>query len=216
MKLIGKASPQTEERPSYHHGNLRLKLIEVATELISRDGPSAVSLREAARLAGVSPAAPFRHFPTRAALIAAVAEEAMERFRREIDAAIASTPPGNPVARYRNIGVAYLRWAFANPTFFEVLSTKRLFDLDASARLSAANTEIQRELDRAFDEAADIGEIARADIPSIRLMGRGLVYGLARMKVDEQMGRWGVADGEALERAIDALDHFIALHRRAR
>ncbi|HEX7924546.1 MAG TPA: helix-turn-helix domain-containing protein, partial [Bradyrhizobium sp.] len=57
----------------YHHGDLRRVLIEAAMQLVGEGGPEAVSVREAARRAGVSPAAPFRHFPSRDALMNAVA-----------------------------------------------------------------------------------------------------------------------------------------------
>lgn len=57
-------------------------------------------MREAARRAGVSPGAPFRHFPSRDALIMAVAEEAQRRFRAEIDVALAAAPASDPLARF--------------------------------------------------------------------------------------------------------------------
>lgn len=69
----------------YHHGDLRRVLIDAALQLAGEGGPDAVSVREAARRAGVSPGAPFRHFPSRDALMQAVAEEAQRRFRVEID-----------------------------------------------------------------------------------------------------------------------------------
>src|SRR5205809_251901 len=91
---------------SYHHGDLRRVLIEAALDLVEQGGVEAVSVREAARRAGVSPGAPFRHFQSRSALIAAVAEEAQRRFRAEIATAIAEAPGGDPLARFRAIGVA--------------------------------------------------------------------------------------------------------------
>ena len=68
---------------SYHHGDLRRVLIDAALKLAEEGGPEAISVREAARRAGVSPGAPFRHFESRAALMAAVAEEAQQRFRQD-------------------------------------------------------------------------------------------------------------------------------------
>src|ERR1700704_5087992 len=115
-------------RRDYHHGNLRQALIEAALELVSEGGGEAVSVREAARRAGVSPGAPFRHFPTRTALMTAVAEESMRRFRAEIDAALKLAPADHPLRRLRAIALAYLRWAMRNPAYFEVHSTQRLFD----------------------------------------------------------------------------------------
>src|SRR3954467_665219 len=110
----------------YHHGDLRRVLIDAALELVREGGGEAVSVREAARRAGVSPGAPFRHFPTRTALMTAVAEESMRRFRAEIDAALREAPADQPLRRLRAIALAYLRWAMRNPAYFEVHSTQRL------------------------------------------------------------------------------------------
>src|SRR3954451_4016623 len=90
------ASRPTGLKP-YHHGDLRRVLIEAALQLAEQGGAEAVSVREAARRAGVSPGAPFRHFPSRDALMAAVAAEAQRRFRAEIDAALSSAPAGDPL-----------------------------------------------------------------------------------------------------------------------
>src|SRR5512138_585842 len=98
------------EKP-YHHGDLRRVLIDAALKLVEEGGAEAVSVREAARRAGVSPGAPFRHFPSRGALMQAVAEEAQRRFRAEIEAALAGAPANDPLARFRCLGLAYLRWA---------------------------------------------------------------------------------------------------------
>lgn len=62
-------------RRTYHHGNLRAALVETAVRLVQREGIEALSLRSVARLAGVSAAAPYRHFADKRALLAAVAEE---------------------------------------------------------------------------------------------------------------------------------------------
>src|ERR1700737_4201030 len=93
----------------YPHGDLRRVLIEAALQLVADGGPDAVSVREAARRAGVSPGAPFRHFPSRDALMTAVAEEAQRRFRAEIDVALVTAPASDPLARFRCFGLAYLR-----------------------------------------------------------------------------------------------------------
>jgi len=117
----------------YHHGDLRRVLIDAALKLAEEGGPEAVSVREAARRAGVSPGAPFRHFPSRDALMMAVAEEAQRRFRLELEAALAPVPADDPLARFRALGLGYLRWAMQNPEHFEVISNGRLFDHDGAA-----------------------------------------------------------------------------------
>lgn len=69
----------------YHHGDLRAKLIEVGASILDEEGASALSLREVARRAGVSHAAPYRHFPDHQALLAAIAIEGFRLLQREIE-----------------------------------------------------------------------------------------------------------------------------------
>src|SRR3954466_11679460 len=123
----------------YHHGDLRRVLIDAALQLVGEGGADAVSVREAARRAGVSPGAPFRHFPSRDALMSAVAEEAPRRFRAEVEAALTEAPAGDPLGRFRCLGLAYMRWAMRNPTHFEIISSRRFFDHDGSAGVSRDN-----------------------------------------------------------------------------
>src|ERR1700675_2778734 len=123
MPVSAKLKRRSARRPvsppkPYHHGDLRRVLIDAALELVGEGGVDGLSVREAARRAGVSPGAPFRHFPSRAALMNAVAEEAQRRFRAEIEAALAEAPAGDPLGRFRCFGIAYMRWAMRNPTHF--------------------------------------------------------------------------------------------------
>src|ERR1700733_15518622 len=71
-------------RRGYHHGNLREALIEAALELIGAKGPAGFTIAEAARLAGVSPAAPYRHFRDADALLAEVALRGYDRFAERL------------------------------------------------------------------------------------------------------------------------------------
>src|SRR5713101_6424822 len=87
----------------YHHGDLRAALVDASLAIIEERGPEQVSVREAAKRAGVSSGAPFRHFPSRTALMTAVAEEAQRRFRAEVDATLAAAP-SEPLARFHALG----------------------------------------------------------------------------------------------------------------
>jgi AcrR family transcriptional regulator len=200
----------------YHHGDLRRVLIEAALGLLEEGGAEKVSVREAARRAGVSPGAPFRHFPSRIALMTAVAEEAQRRFRAEIDAALAKAPAGDPLARFRCFGLAYLRWAMRNPTHFEIISTARLFDHDKEAAVSRDNAELIDMTGRSLAEAFAQGQLRSPDLKRVQIAGRALVYGFARMKIDGHFPRWGVAEAEAERTAEAILDLFIeGIARRA-
>jgi AcrR family transcriptional regulator len=195
---------------SYHHGHLRQALIDAALELVREGGGEAVSVREAARRAGVSAGAPFRHFPTRAALMAAVAEESMRRFKAEIDAALARTPAADPLERLRAIARAYIRWALRNPAYFEVHSTQRLFDFDRATALHEDDNAIREVTRRTVQDAAKAGLLRSDDLALVQIAGRAMVYGFARMNIDGHFPRWGISAKEA-ERIGDAIvDLFIA------
>jgi AcrR family transcriptional regulator len=193
----------------YHHGDLRRALIDAALQLVGEGGPDAVSVREAARRAGVSPGAPFRHFQSRDALIVAVAEEAQRRFRAEIDAAMSKAPSGDPLARFRCLGLAYLRWAMRNPAHFEIISSGRYFDHDGAAELSRDNAELIGMTERLLADAFAMGALRAVDLKQVQIAGRALVYGFARMNIDGHFPRWGVARAEAERTAEGIIDLFI-------
>ena len=196
----------------YHHGDLRRVLIDAALQLVGEGGPDAVSVREAARRAGVSPGAPFRHFPSRDALMQAVAEEAQRRFRAEIEAALSEAPAADPLARFRSLGLAYVRWAMRNPTHFEILSSRRFFDHDKAAVISADNAELIELIElteRTLAEAFAQGQLRSASLKAVQIAGRALVYGFARMNIDGHFPRWGVAGPEAERTAEAVIDLFI-------
>jgi AcrR family transcriptional regulator len=218
MRRAGKPAPaKPRRRPSrpvaarpYHHGDLRRVLVEAALQLVEEGGEDAVSVREAARRAGVSPGAPFRHFPSRNALMNAVAEEAQSRFRAEIERALAAVPAADPLARFRALGLAYLRWAIRNPTHFEVISSRRLFDHDGTDAVSRDNAELIALTESTLAAASAAGQLRPMDLKQVQIAGRALVYGFARMNIDGHFPRWGVNHAEAERTAEAILDLFIA------
>ncbi|WP_246776338.1 TetR/AcrR family transcriptional regulator [Bradyrhizobium sp. CCBAU 53351] len=199
--------PRGQARP-YHHGDLRRVLIDAALQLAAEGAE--VSVREAARRAAVSPGAPFRHFPNRDALMAAVAEEAQRRFRAEIDAALSAAPAAAPLARFHAFGLAYLHWAMRNPAHFEIISTGRYFVHGSSAELTRDNAELIALTEGILADAAEQGLLRSADLKRIQVAGRALVYGFARMNLDGHFPRWGVEAGEIERMAEGVLDLFIA------
>jgi AcrR family transcriptional regulator len=108
-----------EER-KYHHGSLREALIKAARELIKEKGPAGFTFADAARSAGVSPAAPYRHFRDRDALMADVAREGFERFAAMLSTGWANGKP-DPVTAFHNIGKAYLTFARSEPAYYAAM-----------------------------------------------------------------------------------------------
>jgi AcrR family transcriptional regulator len=201
----GKAAP----RP-YHHGNLRQALIDAAVQLAGEGGPEHVTVREAARRAGVSPGAPFRHFPSREALLTAVAEEAMQRFRAEIAHSLDGREAEPPLQRLRALGAAFLHWALRNPTHFRIISSRHLIDFDGSAVLRRDNLEVRRLSESLLQEAQGAGQMQAAELPLLALTTRALVYGLARMEIDGQLPQWDVP-GPAEPLLLAAMELFVGM-----
>jgi AcrR family transcriptional regulator len=199
---------QSEPRTRYHHGDLRAAMVRATEQLITERGPEAVSVREVARRAGVSSGAPFHHFPTRQALMTAVAEAATHQLRQRVEAAVADIPATKPARRMRAIARAYLRWVTDNPAQFKVVSDRRLIDYAESIqRDDAAIQALMREVLR---RAIRDGGKRAMDIDLAMLEMSAMAYGLARMHVDGHLPQWGVPGTDALERMESALDDLLA------
>src|SRR5215470_11564049 len=99
--------PPGGHRRGYHHGNLREALMKAALDLIAAKGPAGFTFAEAARAAGVSPAAPYRHYRDRDALMADVARRAFEAFEEKLSQAWARGAP-DPFTAFERVGRAYL------------------------------------------------------------------------------------------------------------
>src|ERR1700741_2814228 len=111
---------QTAGRRGYHHGNLREALIRAALELIAEKGPAGFTFADAARWAGVSSAAPYRHFRDRQALLADVARRGFELFEERLGHAWNEGRP-DPFAAFENVGRAYLAFAREEPAFYSAM-----------------------------------------------------------------------------------------------
>lgn len=107
------------EKP-FHHGNLRNALLEGVRELVEANGPDGVTLAAAARHAGVSAAAPYKHFRDRSDLMRTAVCEGMERLRVRMADAYARHPPATLEA-IAAIGVAYIAFARAEPGMFRLI-----------------------------------------------------------------------------------------------
>jgi AcrR family transcriptional regulator len=147
------------ERRRYHHGNLREALIEAALDLIREKGPGGFTFAEAARAAGVSPAAPYRHFRDRDALIADIAKRGFEAFTRTLAAAWDQGRPA-PREAFHRLGAAYLDFASREPAFFSAMFESGL-SLDDYP-------EVRTEGDRAFSVLREACEALIATLPKER------------------------------------------------
>jgi AcrR family transcriptional regulator len=146
-------------RSSYHHGDLKEALIRAALDLIGTKGPSAFTFAEAARAAGVSPAAPYRHFRDRDALMADVARRGFERFEAALATAWNDGRP-EPLAAFERVGRAYLDFARTEPAYYSAMFEAGV-PLDAYPELAQAS-------DRAFALLRQAADTLVAGLPRDR------------------------------------------------
>jgi AcrR family transcriptional regulator len=140
-------------RDSYHHGNLREALIRSALALIGERGPAGFTFAEVARAAGVSPAAPYRHFRDRNALIAEIARQGFERFAAALEQAWNHGWP-DPVTAIENCGRAYLAFARREPASYAAMFEPG-FPLEEDGALLRASETAFGVLRRAAEEACN-------------------------------------------------------------
>ena len=115
----------------------------------------------------------------------------------------------DPLARFRALGLAYLRWAMRNPAHFEIISSGRYFVHDKASDLSRDNAEVIDFTERTLADAYALGQLRSGDLKRVQIAGRALVYGFARMNIDGHFPRWGIAEEEAALTAEAILDLFI-------
>jgi AcrR family transcriptional regulator len=120
----------------YHHGNLKEALLQAALDLISQKGPAGFTFADAARMAGVSPAAPYRHFRDRDELLASIAQRGFEQFEAVLTQAWDDGRP-ETVTAFERVGKAYLAFAREEPAFYSAMFESGL-PLDANPALMAA------------------------------------------------------------------------------
>ncbi|HEX8261771.1 MAG TPA: TetR/AcrR family transcriptional regulator [Allosphingosinicella sp.] len=189
----------------YHHGALRPALIAAAEAVLAERGTQGFSLREAARRAGVSPAAPAHHFGDASGLLTAVAAGAFRDLGDALEAALAAD---GRAARIRAQGSAYVRFALANRARFDLMFRAALLKRDDPDYAAAAARAF-----RLLDDAVRGGEGpaprpgAPGTAPSIACWST--VHGFARLAIDGEFGTLPGAAEAAAEVLLPAvLDHL--------
>jgi AcrR family transcriptional regulator len=104
----------------YHHGNLREALLQAALDLIAQKGAAGFTFADAARMAGVSPAAPYRHFRDRDELLSSIAQRGFEQFEAALAAAWDDGRP-DTITAFERVGKAYLSFAREEPAFYSAM-----------------------------------------------------------------------------------------------
>lgn len=180
-------------RPRYHHGALREALLRSVERLVLKRGVAFVSLREVARDARVSHAAPAHHFGNKAGLLTAFAAAGFEALARGIDAELRLTAPRTGPDVLEAIGRAYVRFAVQHPAHFGVMFRSEILDA-SSAEYAAAAGKAWTMLASTVRRCASEGYIRSADVETVSAAAWAVAHGLATLwiggrlpaRVDEQ------------------------------
>jgi AcrR family transcriptional regulator len=192
-----------EAAKSYHHGNLREALLETAFCLVDSQGVEAISMRALAREAGVSSAAPFRHFADKRVLLDAVAEKAAAELERKVDEATAEC--NDALTQFRAMSVAYVRFAAEHPSLFDLIHST---DSVSAHFLGEIRDERRLKLIALIIEGQNAGLIPEADPELIVLTSEALTHGLARMLVDRHP-RLQTLSSEQARQLVLAATHLL-------
>jgi AcrR family transcriptional regulator len=164
-------------KATYHHGDLRAACVRAAMELLEESGETALSLRAVARRAGVSPAAPYRHYADREALISAVAAIGY----RELAERLATAHPSpSTTEQLASVAVAYVQFALERPALFRIMFGEPC-DRDSEERVAATaavSLYLREIVGRAFPDA---------DAEAMATATWALVHGLAFLHLEGKL-----------------------------
>lgn len=184
--LPGPALPPPQRSP-YHHGDLPSALKQAAVTLIARRGVQGFSLREAAAAVGVSPSAAYRHYADKAALLGAVAGDALAEMGQRFAAATACVRGDGPQAaraRFRAQGRAYVEFAVEHPERFAVMFGP--FGAGSAGPAACAGHRVGgpfAALSAVLDELLEAGVIHPQRRPGAELLAWSAIHGLAHLLV---------------------------------
>jgi AcrR family transcriptional regulator len=178
-------------KAAYHHGDLRAALVRAAMDLLEEGGEAELSLRAVARRAGVSAAAPYRHYDDREALVSAVAAVGYRELAERLAAAHPSPSTPDELA---SVAVAYVQFALERPALFRIMFGEPC-DRDSDERVAATaavSLYVRGIVERTFPQA---------DSEALATAVWALVHGLAFLHLD---GKLDAATPSAVARRVTA------------
>jgi AcrR family transcriptional regulator len=178
---MGQEIASLSARRGYHHGNLEEALIEAARLLVAEKGVAAFALADAARLAGVTPAAVYRHFADRTALLNALAARGFTAFAAALKSAMESSAHGKDA--FSAMGDAYLDFARREPGYYAAMFMSGLNDVDRAGRDAGSFNLLVEGMARALPAPV-------ADPVAVAMQIWALSHGVATL---ERAGAFGMA-----------------------
>ncbi|MGA8892854.1 MAG: TetR/AcrR family transcriptional regulator [Anaeromyxobacteraceae bacterium] len=174
--------PVAKREGSFHHGDLEWAILEAASQLLEKEGPLGVGLRAAARLAGVSHTAPYRHFENRESILAALAERSLLHLADRI--AGAARGRANALEALSAIAETYVVMASDRPHHFRLMFGPELADKDRHPAVRDAGLRAHHLLVETIVEGQREGVVRAGDPVDLALAHWSIVHGMASLLVD--------------------------------
>ena len=181
-----------QEGKLYHHGDLRAALLKATAELLQENGVDKFTLRECARRAGVSHAAPAHHFGDTQGLLTAYATSGFIRLADEMVRGRAACD-GNVLMALHAVGMAYIRFAVSNPSLFDLMFRSRLINTDDGSYLLAS----KQTFGHLQDALACLDAGASADAPEFQVrcqLAWSVVHGISALTLDAGLCAQGAGE----------------------
>jgi AcrR family transcriptional regulator len=183
-----------QKQGRFHHGNLRQALIDGALLILGKEGAGAITLREVARRAGVTHAAPYRHFDGKEALLAAVAEEGFLQLKADIESVVPG--PGDALDRLQRFGEAYIRFALKNPAHYRLMYGPEFAHRAAHPALQTASRDAFAMIVGAVRDSQAERVVRDGDPVQLALTTWSMVHGLSQLMMDRQLEDAGVGKSQ--------------------
>jgi AcrR family transcriptional regulator len=190
---------------SYHHGNLSRVLIDTAVEIISEQGAKDLSLRKIAKRAGVSHAAPYRHFKDKNAILGAVAKEGFEMMLRQTQERIARNK-GNELDHFAISGLSYIDFAVHFPAHYRVMFGTRLENSYFSEEFKPESIPVFKLLRDIIMVNQEKGFLKEGDPHEMAMAAWSIVHGFAMLRIDHH-----IPDQEKDEKKLRDLQRTVVL-----
>ncbi len=198
------------KRDGYHHGDLPAALVAAAIEIVDESGVTALTLRAAARRAGVSHAAPAHHFGDKRGLLAAVAEEGFRLHFAHLQRCVEQVPD-QPLPRFRAVGAAYITFATRHPARFRVMFHAELADKSGYPGLAEAAAASRDMLYDGIVRCQQTGFIRPGNPGAIALLAWTAVHGLASLAINGQLEGKGYPTDAAELAELLTMEMFLGL-----
>lgn len=189
-------------------------LLDAVDDALKSGGASALSLRDVARRAGVSHAAPAHHFGSKSGLLTAFAAQGYRRLAASVVAEVSASAPADGPATLAAIGRGYVRFAVAEPAKFDVMFRTDALD-EGAPELVAATEAAFRLLTGTIEQCGLEGWLGDRDAELVAVAAWSIAHGLASLWISGRLvGRIGANDADQLAAAVSELFVEAVLRRR--